>query len=516
MKRFKKLSALFLALALVLGLSVSAMAATQTVTLDPADDDNASITIENAAKGETYKIYKLFDATVTGTKDGSIAYQGTIPDTLSAYFTADEKGNISANDPDNISEAMQTALKKWAADQTPTNFADSNGSTLKFDGLPYGYYVVTSTLGTDAIITVTSTNPDATIYDKNSTSPTQSNGDKLKTVDNDGNVSIGDTVTFTIKFKTTNYEGAGNAAKQILNYIVTDTAGTGLDAFTDVTVKIANEDPISAVTTETANKVTTITIPWTDDEGTSLYDNGAEVVITYKALVNSNIEVGGAENAAANKNSATVKWTLDNGNVSGNTLTDSVVLKTYAAAIQKVDENDAPLAGATFSIRGLVATGENGNYTVVTYDPNATTTDTVLEADDNGLIVINGIKYADDLIVTEESAPDGYNKLTGTVTMSSVKTSEKVTTTTQTTTTYYDADGKVVDQKAENGTSTTTTTVNTLSAVIAGAQKIKNSKGEELPSTGGMGTTIFYAVGGVMVVAAAILLIAKKRMGSED
>ncbi|WP_337642596.1 SpaA isopeptide-forming pilin-related protein, partial [Anthropogastromicrobium sp.] len=46
------------------------------------------------------------------------------------------------------------------------------------------------------------------------------------------------------------------------------------------------------------------------------------------------------------------------------------------------------------------------------------------------------------------------------------------------------------------------------------ATNVVNNKGSELPSTGGMGTTIFYVVGSILVLGAAILLITKKRMSA--
>ena len=45
---------------------------------------------------------------------------------------------------------------------------------------------------------------------------------------------------------------------------------------------------------------------------------------------------------------------------------------------------------------------------------------------------------------------------------------------------------------------------------------IENNAGTELPETGGIGTTIFYTVGGLMAVAAVVLLVTKRRMGAED
>ena len=83
MKNLKKLLALLFTAAMILSLGATAFA--QSAPLSPADEDNASITIKNPAKGETYKLFKLFDATVS--EDGKkIAYQGTIPESLKSFF----------------------------------------------------------------------------------------------------------------------------------------------------------------------------------------------------------------------------------------------------------------------------------------------------------------------------------------------------------------------------------------------------------------------------------------------
>ena len=169
--------ALIIAVAMVMAMALPVMA--QTASPSTADADNASITVNNAAKGETYKVVKLFDATVTGTTDGSIAYQGDIPSALSDLFYKDSAGNIHlyrvadsegrAVGAEGYVDTYATeltadqfaTLKTWADGQTATASAVSDGSALTFTGLPYGYYVITSTQG--STVTVDSTNPNATI-----------------------------------------------------------------------------------------------------------------------------------------------------------------------------------------------------------------------------------------------------------------------------------------------------------------------------------------------------------------
>ena len=129
-----------LAAFVALVVATPAFAATQTVTASPADADNAKITINNPAKGETYKVFQLFDATVSST--GEISYQctGAIPTALSAFFTKDASNNVI---PDNsilekdpttgkvtgskMTDELKAALETWANSATVTAQAVSDG-----------------------------------------------------------------------------------------------------------------------------------------------------------------------------------------------------------------------------------------------------------------------------------------------------------------------------------------------------------------------------------------------------
>ena len=225
MKKMKKIFALLIAMVMVLGMSTSVFA--QSASPATVDADNASITVNNPAKGETYNLYKLFDATVADLAEGEtettkIAYQGTIPESLAAYFEnitgADGSTNYVKLKAGVDEDAMFAALETWAGSATATVSAVSDGSVLTFTGLPYGYYVMTTThkdtTTGKAAITVDSTNPNATINDKNETKVVaeekKANGESF---------SIGDTITFTAKFITTNYVGSGEDAGQVYKYV---------------------------------------------------------------------------------------------------------------------------------------------------------------------------------------------------------------------------------------------------------------------------------------------------------
>lgn len=532
MKRTKKLASIILAMVMTLAMSATVFAQTQPLT--PTDSDNASITINNPAKGETYSVYKLFDATVN--ENGEIAYQCTdnIPSEVAAFFSKDNSHNvipadsILVKDENNkvtgtqMTTELKVALKTWAKSATAVSTAESDGSTLTFTGLPYGYYVVTTTHQSDAeegedaksAITVTSIQPNASVYDKNVNEPSVT-----KTVENKS-YSIGDTVKYTATFDTTNYIKQDNAedkdSKQVVEYLIKDTLPEYLSDVTVTEITIGGvKYPANGETPQfDGNKE--IKIPWAtkevDGSYTSNYTQGAQIVIKYEAVLTSTTNIN-----AADTNTISIRPFVDNGNPESpepwdEEWKDTEEIKTYAAAIKKVDQDGNPLAGAVFTIAGLtVKKVEDGVYKVVSYDPESNTESAEMSTDDQGKLYIVGLAKDVTLTVTEFKAPDGYNKLTETKTL----TPQVLTTTIYETSgeKHYDKDGNLVSQSS---TETTTKTVEkNLSDLDVGALKIENNKGTLLPSTGGIGTTIFYVVGGILVVGAAILLVTKKRMSRE-
>ena len=439
MKHARKLASLLLALVMVFALATTAFAQDVTGT-----DGTGSITISNAAKGETYTIYKLFDATVSA--DGSsIAYTGTIPESLELYFTADKNGYISATsaakDGENMSEGLKTALKTWTKGATATATATSDGSALNFNGLAYGYYVVTTTQG-NQVISVDSTKPNVTIVDKNSSTPK----DLSKTASKD-DVSIGDTVTYTVRFKTSNYYGAGEDAKKIVSYTIEDTLPEFLSdvKVTSIIVDyVCNDETTNDQATVTAQFVNKkIVIDWYDETNNQfLYDNGATVTITYTAVVTDKAAIDGT----GNTNKVTVTWTTKGGNEPGpgNLETDETIY-TYAIALKKVNNKGVALPGAVFEFPFYVkSTADTDGAYIYAGTAAGEGLTNQITTPDSGVIVVKGVKTGN-YEIKEVTAPAGYNKLTDPVTVEAVKTSSTSTHTTV----YLDKDGNVVDENSK-------------------------------------------------------------------
>ena len=509
MKMMKRFSALALAIVMMLAMTVTAFATEATT---------GKITIKNAAKGETYNVYQLFSATVDR-ENGAISYKGTIPQSLTTYFeymngkTTDEYG-IQAKAGADAAERSK-ALYKWTKTATAAATPKvADGNTVEFTNLPYGYYVITSTNGKGTEVSVTSTNPEGIVNEKNESVPTvdSQNGKKIT---GDDKVYVGEQVTYTLTFTTSNYIGKDTNAKLVTDYIINDTLPAYLKDVnvTKIAIKQADEQEIDYKVNNAVPQFQrtnnqgagTITIPWVDANKQSLYKNGTVVEVTYTATVTDQIAIAGQGNA----NTFSLSYKLD-----GDTTPTPVpengssteTIYTYAIVIKKIDGKGNPLKDAEFSVSGLQAkaTLESGVY-FVNGKTSVGGTDTVMKTDENGILILKGVDNAT-YAVTEVTAPSGYNKLQNPVNVEAQESS--ATSTTK----YWsiDANGnyRESDQEVEGGFKYTN---DQLAATVL---PIVNMKGSILPSTGGIGTTIFYVVGGILVAVAVVLLVTKKRMSN--
>lgn len=255
-----------------------------------------------------------------------------------------------------------------------------------------------------------------------------------------------------------------------------------------------------------------------DDEGNDLTvtkDSIITVEYTAKLLTDADLGTAGQAssvklNYSSNPNESTVTQ-------KGSTPVDGVVVFTYGIDIKKVDDKENSLAGAYFAVykkvgetNYYVTTDANGNVTgytatapVKTDNAWGNTTNGVFLSTTSGNIIIKGLDHGT-YYITELEAPEHYAKLaadeavTITATMASDRqawTFNSAGDTNNTALTKFEID-KATDETLDNG---------------KGTVEIVNTKTSSLPSTGGIGTTLFYIGGGCMVGIAGILLITKKR-----
>ena len=251
-------------------------------------------------------------------------------------------------------------------------------------------------------------------------------------------------------------------------------------------------------------------------------EKGKYIIVEYTAALTASAVVG----LDGNPNTAYLEYSNkpdhsgsgDNNNT-GRTPDDTVIVFTYKLDVTKVDgdyeEGEEPdkLAGAEFVLMNEAKTkvavvDGNGNVTGwenVPGDGKTWPAGSVLTSGSDGLFKVVGLDDGT-YYLKETKAPTGYNILTADIEL-------VITATTANGQTWENKDAKAaltaltikVGNDTEDGT---------LDTGIVGTT-VENNKGTTLPETGGMGTTIFYIVGGVMVAAAVVLLITKKRMSAE-
>lgn len=537
MKNMKKLFSLALALVMMMALVVTAGASTNT-GLNTGNGGSNTITISNAEKGETYTLYKIFDAKVIegGVKDGKgITYSlpegyNDIPDQLKDVFTwnADTKTvEVKANVSD---RAVMTAVKNYieGAKLDSVSVVNNNeGGPVKFVNLKDGYYAVTSTVSEGASVTITSIAPDATVSEKNTKNidPDPKNSTKKLvnesgTVEEDKSVSVGETVYYMISLQATNWvdkDGkADNGAEyKIYEYTVTDKVqGDFLTGLKIDSIKIVANDADKTVlaTINPSENVTGYTIPWVDnwnainaatDEtekdkligaAKHLYSSGCTIQVMYSATVNEKVLDTTADHPAVNQG-----WISYNGakDPSGSDIPHEDVY-SYYFNLKKVDAtNKQGLANAQFELYDA-ATG--GNKIPLVKVPKAGTTEvdyyrvaTKAEREAEGFTSAVIVSTTDNVTIKglakgiywleEIEAPDGYNKLTDRVSVVNKTVGEGAD--------KYDE----ADFLASNDI----------------VKTVENSTGAELPATGGIGTTIFTVTGAILMIGAAVLFLTKKR-----
>ncbi|MBR0162859.1 MAG: LPXTG cell wall anchor domain-containing protein [Oscillospiraceae bacterium] len=111
----------------------------------------------------------------------------------------------------------------------------------------------------------------------------------------------------------------------------------------------------------------------------------------------------------------------------------------------------------------------------------------------NTTIVVKGLDTAWSYTLKEITVPKGYNKADD-ITVAGSSLTEVATTIVK-----------------PDGTIETTEIDTSISSTALYKETVQNNKGVELPSTGGIGTTLFYVIGSILVLGAGVVLVAKKR-----
>lgn len=338
---------------------------------------------------------------------------------------------------------------------------------------------------------------------------------------------IGDSVPF--KLYGTMPQDIGNYSHYY--YKFTDTLGTQFDMPTELTIKVGDDTTLTAKENSGAWTVTgdngkncrvssngnEISISFEDIKAYPGVISDTVVTVEYNAKLNNNAEIGlpGQENKvdltySNNPNSSYKPDTTDEnedtpdtpgtpGENTGKTPEDKVIVFTYEADFTKIDGvTKAHLEGVEFKLKNA-----NGEY--VTLDENGKVTGwdtagTTIKSNASGQFKIIGLDDGDYTLEETKPLPD-YNPIADTTLIINAGTVNNQTWNGTPADALTSFKYKIGNSEME-GTPA--------DGIASGT--IENKKGSSLPSTGGIGTTLFYVCGGAMVAVSGIFLITKKRM----
>lgn len=547
MKNIKKLASLLLVMVMIFTLAASAFATDiggETQPDEPAPSPTLhTITIihKGVDTGHTYKAYQIFSGSANTIGNDTVLSDvqwGTgVNDTR--LLTALKSANAAYNDCSSAeSVASVIAGRRSFGDNFAivvggclTDVATSSGAgtpstddagkpTTKYQisGLSDGYYLVkdanpvtgndSSTryilqvVGGDVEVKAKNSVPTVTkeVYDINDTTPSDEGWGE--TADHD----IGDNVSFKLTASLSSNFYIYNTYKLVFH----DSLSAGLD-FNESSVKITVADIEIAKQYYTVNyhsetHTFEVTIPNLKDSGVSGITGSNSVIVTYTARLNENAVVGGA----GNPNEVYLEFSNDPySDETGETPPDKVTVFTFSAIVHKVHEvgqgeNKAyqPLKGAAFKLEKSVPGAPDGGWKLV---------DTIEDGGDTATFTFTGLddgKYR----LTETKVPLGYNKIDEiyfkVVTTHGVDAAGQPVHTIR----AYQVEGNS-DTEVE-GTGVQVFTSNEAGDTLS--TDVVNKAGATLPTTGGIGTTLFYVIGSVLVLAAVVLLVTKKRMNAQN
>lgn len=437
-----------------------------------ADDNTGSITINKAVVNETYKIYKILDLETYDAVNNHYIYRANsnfkafLDDAnlgLKYLDKKNENGDVYYVWKENADEKefAKEALAYAEENNIASTYKKATSTTVKFEGLSLGYYLVNSSVGT--LLHLTTTNPDGVVNEKNTVVPDVDKDVKENSTGKYGkenDAKIGDTV----EFKSTIIIGAGYS-----DYVLYDKMSDGLTLNSDSIKLYVNDTLVDSnnYTVDTSVTGYTFVVTFDNDYIASLPRN-TKIEVKYTAILNKDAVIEGDGNI----NETYLKY--------GNAVTDTkkTTTYTYSFNLKKTDKDGNELTGAEFRLYD-----KNNNEIAVVYDKE-TNTYRVAEAGETGETikvghaVIEGLDN-DTYYLEEVVSPVGYNKLTSRVEFT-------------------------VNKKESNKT------------YVRSEVTVKNYTGSQLPETGGIGTILFVTFGLTLVLVFGVLLVTKLRAYKEN
>lgn len=570
MKATRKLLALLLALLLTAALTVPALADPEA-NPQPAAPATYTITIENNKPGHTYEAYQVFAGDLAGNVLSNIQW-GTGVDGIGLLAALRSDTTIGSNFTDCATAAdVAKVLTKINGDSDELNafavlvnahLADTPTGTsgaiseekYTISNLPAGYYLLK-----DKDNSLDDSNSAYTMYmlqlvgnlttTPKASAPTVEKKvqENTKVTENEGygtgyndvaDWNIGDAVPFKLIGALPAMSGYDT-----YKYVFHDTLSAGLTLNAgSVKVYLAEsaDADLSSLTPLTAGTdYTLVTSPaeghcsfevvFSDLTEVTIPEGNEFIIVAYTATLNKNAEIGldGNPNAVYLEFSNNPYAEAE----TNETPKDTVIVFTYELDTTKIDggsadpENPTKLPGAQFVLLNSdgtkvakidtankfdgwvnLPTG-SGADSAITYEDWTTyntTNPVILTSDDDGLFKVIGLDDGT-YKLREIQAPDGFNLLPNDVTV----------VITADTNNCQDWNGTAADALTDLNVTADEEPGNGQAGTGIAAITIANNKGATLPETGGMGTTVFYVLGGILAVGAGVLLVARRRMRGE-
>ena len=542
MKHIKKVITLLLAAVMVLAMSASVFADEPTTK---------TITLTGGKAGHTYTLYQIFTGTVKDGELTNIQWGSDVTDAKKAEGTAAAEAKRIATADDARATAQEYVANSWLKASDKKVVLTDDGD-VEFEGLAEGYYMIVDTNGnttpvegdySSAYIVKVVENVTGAIKGSGSTS------DKKVIDPETGSASTTDAAAYNIgddvPFQLTATTADNVAAYKKYHITFHDTQSEGLDDPTSFTVTVlgktftvpaTGDDPASQ-TTDNGTKITVTKVTPASGESFAIkveFEPTAEdavyldsecnskvITVDYTAKLNNDAEIG----LPGNNNKSNITFSNNpestDGHEEGKTPEDTTIVFTFKTVIDKVDQSGNALTGAGFTLY-QVATATTPNAVLgstLTFADGVKHDD--IDADTyyvvRGMTTVSGnaaqFQYeglADgNYVLVETTVPEGYNAL-----------ASKVFTITST---VSEADETGTIDTLTGTDPFTTTNPGAYGAVEVGTHKldsgelyaqIENQSGAELPSTGGIGTIIFYVLGSLLVVGCGIVLISKRRINA--
>ncbi len=497
MKKMKKIIALALSFMMVVAMSVAAF----------ASEDAGTFIITAPDTDHQYEIYQIFTGDLSGETLSNVKWgqngAGTVGEKVSADVLAELTGKNSAPDT-----AKLEVIKKYAKLDTPVATI-TNRQTYKAEA---GYYLIKDkdnslsgkedayTLYIVKVVGNVTIAPKSAVpsFEKKVKDTNDTTGETTEWQDS-ADYDIGDDVPFKLEGTVaSNYD-----AYKTYYFAFHDKQETGL-TFKKESVKVyVDGTQITSgykVKTDSLEDDETFEVIFDDLKEIASVVAGSKITVEYTATLNENATIGNQGNLNTGSlefsNNPNEEQRGDKKPETGKTPDDSVIVFTYKVVANKVDENNGALTGAAFKLEkkiseneyklvGLVNATENGeNYTIT--DGSKTTFE--WKGIDDGTYRL-----------TEIITPNGYN---------TIEPIEFTVTAGHETTFDFGDRTDVLTSLSSGNKDTGDVTAGRLTTNVV------NKKGSTLPTTGGIGTTIFYVIGSVLVLGAAVLLITKKRMSA--